>query len=1168
MDPRERARDDAAARTHALDVRRSFLVQAPAGSGKTGLLIQRMLALLAQVERPEQILAMTFTRKSAAEMRARVLAALDDAMSGVPVAVADAYSAQTRALALRVLAQDVRHDWQLLAHPARLKMLTIDAVAATFARQAPLTTRLGAMPAFIDDATAHYRQAVSAALADANADDPAWRPFLAHLDNDARAVVALLAQMLAKRDQWRLALPLGVADPALRDRLERALREEVEQALRTLTRRFPGPLVERLREHLRHAARHLMTLPEPATPDDGDGWGGRRLGVALAEIAEAGGLPPATTDALPLWRAMATWLLVKSEGRFREVFNKNAGFPPKASGDSDGNATAKAAMSAWVADARRDPGLAAALYAVHVLPPSRYGDDAWDFVAATLALLPQLAAHLQLVFARAGESDFTEATLRALSALGDAEKPGELLLATDLRLAHILVDEFQDTSWAHAELLGRLTAGWQPDDGRTLFVVGDPMQSIYRFRAAEVGIFLSAQAEGRVNDVPVDCLTLSRNFRSQAPVVDWVNGVFAQVLGSTSDATRGEVAYEPVLATRALADAPAPTVTLAHDAEDEARTVVAHVEQAQREGASEIAVLVRSRSHLGAILPALRRAGIRYVAVELEPLAARLATRDLLTLTRALLQPADMLAGLALLRAPWCALTLADLLVIGQAAQRSAVFAAIAAPEVLAVLSNDGAARLARLQRALAPALAARGRLPLVDRVRAAWIALGGPACGDGALDLAGADRYFTELAAHERGGDVPDWDAFVEAAGKLYAMPEHAPAGVVEVMTLHKAKGLEFDTVILPGLTRIAPKDDDPPLRWRLREREGGHRALLVAPLHARVGARQQPDPGFQYLRSLDAIEGVAELGRLLYVGCTRSKRRLHLVAVPAIKAATTKSPRCWADPPSRSAWARLAPALAATLSAQPPPESDDSGPAATAEDPWRACSAPPLERLPLAWGPPPLPAELPVPMLVTIDEDVPPYDWAQATAGAIGTVAHRLLARVAQEGLATWTIAHVDQQQHQVLAELAAEGLAREQRAAAAARVVAAVQRTLTDARGRWLFADRHEDAHSEYALAGAVGDRIEHVSLDRTFVAEGMRWIVDFKTGMHEGGDPRGFLDREVARYRPQLERYARIMQHLDTRPLMLALYFPLVEEGWRAWRYEPVPATAGGEPPLSG
>ena len=336
-------------------------------------------------------------------------------------------------------------------------------------------------------------------------------------------------------------------------------------------------------------------------------------------------------------------------------------------------------------------------------------------------------------------------------------------------------------------------------DGRTLFVVGDPMQSIYRFRAAEVGTSFGAGRGSRQRRAGRPPDTVAK-FPLASAGGRLVNGVFAQVLGSTSDATRGEVAYEPVLATRALADAPAPTVTLAHDAEDEARTVVAHVEQAQREGASEIAVLVRSRSHLGAILPALRRAGIRDVAVELEPLAARLATRDLLTLTRALLQPADMLAGLALLRAPWCALTLADLLVIGEAAQRSAVFAAIAAPEVLAVLSNDGAARLARLQRALAPALAARGRLPLVDRVRAAWIALGGPACGDGALDLAGADRYFTELAAHERGGDVPDWDAFVEAAGKLYAMPEHAPAGVVEAMTLHKAKGLESDTVNLPG--------------------------------------------------------------------------------------------------------------------------------------------------------------------------------------------------------------------------------------------------------------------------------------------------------------------------------------------------------------------------------
>jgi ATP-dependent exoDNAse (exonuclease V) beta subunit len=1164
------ARADAAARVRALDVRRSFLVQAPAGSGKTGLLIQRVLALLAEVERPEQILAMTFTRKAAAEMRERVLAALQEARAQTPVAPDDAHGAQTRALALRALAQDARRDWQLLAHPARLKMLTIDAVSAGFARQAPLTTGLGAMPAFVDDATAHYREAVVAALAVAEAADPAWRTFLAHLDNDATTVVGLLAQMLAKRDQWRLGPPLGGADPQLRADLERALRDETERALEALVRRFPRPLVARLRELMRHAVVQLEALRSTRDAAPLDAAGGASdsadddLVASLARIVEHGGLPPPVCDALPSWCALASWLLPKDKPRFRAGFNKNQGFPPKANGDGGRNAAAKAAMQDWVAEAGMDPGLAEALAAVRLLPPGRYDEDAWAFLAATLALLPQLALQLQLVFARTGESDFTEATLRALTALGDADAPEELLLATDLRLAHVLVDEFQDTSWVHAELLGRLTSGWSPDDGRTLFVVGDPMQSIYRFRAAEVGIFLAAQEQRHINGVPVECLTLVRNFRSQAPVVTWVNAVFAQVLGPTSDPLRGDVAYEPVLATHAAPGDPAPAVTLATDDEDEARAVVRHVQEAQREGAPDIAILVRARSHLTAILPALRRAAVPYVAVELEPLAERLATRDLLTLTRALTQPADMLAGLALLRAPWCALRLADLLPIAEAARCGAVLAAIADPAVVAQLTAAGAARVARVREALAPALAARGTLPLTDRVRAAWMALEGPACGEGDLDLDGANRYFAALAAHEHGGDVPDWAGFVEAAGKIFAVPSVPPTGGVQVMTLHRAKGLEFDTVILPGLARPPRGEEDPPLRWRLREHgDGAATRMLVAPLHARVGAKRQVDPVYAYLRSLDAVEGQAELGRLLYVGCTRAKRRLQLVAVPAIKEAKDRAPRQWAEPRKGSAWSRLAPPLAAALPPEPPPvdcgDGAGRGPDAPAAD---ASAAPPLLRIPDAWVGPALPPAIPVMDHPTaIAADAPVYDWAQRTAAAIGTVAHRLLAQVAAEGSTAWTEARIEAQTPRVLVELAAEGVERMRRPAAAARVLEAVRRTLADARGRWLLAADHRDGRSEWALAGAGAAGIEHVTLDRTFVAEGHRWIVDFKTSAHEGGDAHAFLEREVERYRPQLERYARIMHVLDPQPLMLALYFPLVEGGWRAWRYEPPARRAG-------
>ena len=135
----------------------------------------------------------------------------------------------------------------------------------------------------------------------------------------------------------------------------------------------------------------------------------------------------------------------------------------------------------------------------------------------------------------------------------------------------------------------------------------------------------------------------------------------------------------------------------------------------------------------------------------------------------------------------------------------------------------------------------------------------------------------------------------------------------------------------------------------------------------------------------------------------------------------------------------------------------------------------------------------------------------------------------------------------------ELANEGVDPALREHAAERVVEAMTRTLTDDRGQWILASGHEDARSEWALAARRADAVEHLTIDRTFVADGTRWIVDFKTGRHEGGDPGEFLDREEERYRGQLERYARLVRELDARPIRLALYFPLVDGGWREWAF---------------
>ena len=287
---------------------------------------------------------------------------------------------------------------------------------------------------------------------------------------------------------------------------------------------------------------------------------------------------------------------------------------------------------------------------------------------------------------------------------------------------------------------------------------------------------------------------------------------------------------------------------------------------------------------------------------------------------------------------------------------------------------------------------------------------------------------------------------------------------------------------------------------------------------------------------------EADAELARLLYVGCTRAKTRLHLTAV--LDVARSKDGAAeWKTPPARSALAKLWPVLGSQLPPPPdpvvtPPEIDKTSPLLSRLPLDYRRSAPP-ETLPLAGD------------TVGRDQTSREFDWAHATAAAIGTVAHRMLAQIGRDGLVAWNAERVAVSRRSIERQLAHEGVPRPEMTLAADAVVDVLARLQRDRRGRWLFDPMHAEAASERALAGDDGGRVVHVTLDRTFVAEGVRWIVDFKTGPHEGGEVGAFLDREVERYRDQLERYARIVRALDPRPIRLALYYPRVDDGWRAW-----------------
>jgi hypothetical protein len=168
-------------------------------------------------------------------------------------------------------------------------------------------------------------------------------------------------------------------------------------------------------------------------------------------------------------------------------------------------------------------------------------------------------------------------------------------------------------------------------------------------------------------------------------------------------------------------------------------------------------------------------------------------------------------------------------------------------------------------------------------------------------------------------------------------------------------------------------------------------------------------------------------------------------------------------------------------------------------------------------------------------------------------------VFAAIAADGVATWDEARVGRAAAWIGAELRSLGVGGDALAGAIADVQSAVRGLVDDARGRWLFAATHDDARSEWALAGVDGDAVVHVVLDRSFVADGVRWIVDFKTGGHEGADRDAFLDAERVRYAATMQRYARLVAALDPRPVRLGLYHPRLA-GWREWAFDPAATPA--------
>jgi ATP-dependent exoDNAse (exonuclease V) beta subunit len=1073
------AAPDQAARDRATDIARSVIVQAPAGSGKTTLLVERYLKLLAVVDKPEEILAITFTRKAAGEMATRVLDALKRAAAGTNASTS----------AMDALARSDALGWHLTRHPARLKIQTIDSLALSLTRGLPIASRLDPSLGLTENAEPHYARASAQLLLRLYEQGPLTEEiadFLRQCDNDAAKAERLLSTMLSKRDQWLDMVGSVVATHQNHpDQVAGVLRRGLERLNEAVIESFEAAIGPERRQTLEHLVRHAAT----------------RLGRQLESRSDH-------------YRLAGEILTTKADGLRKQV-TKREGF-------STDFPEEKSALLALIDDLRQEELTQLAASLRH-LPDERLSPATVERLVNVCVNLALANAELGAVFTEMGETDFTTLILNARTALGDSQAPTELALALDYRIHHMLVDEFQDTSVSQFQLFEKLLRGWTPGDGNTFFAVGDPMQSIYRFRDADVGLYYRAWNHG-IADLELEQVVLTSNFRAAAPLVGWTNHAFSRIMGSHQDPVLGQIAYSPAIPTRAAqaADPVTAPVRLRQldDPAGQVEDIVAEIGRLLNETDGSIALLVRSRGQLTDLIRALRAHGIGWRANDIDPLLDRPAVRDLLALIGALADPYDRLSWLALLRAPFVGLTLGDLQHLAHIDDFPGLLGAVRDGTVDTVLSDDGTVRLAKLAQLWPANPVLVDELPVRSVVETLWLKLGGADAYDDPASLTHAARALELLET--LGARELSIEALKQAGQSLYAAD--LSESRLEILTIHKAKGLEFDHVLLPFLERTTRSNEAELLLWR------------ALPEGLLMGVKDDDGP-FEWLARENRFREKHERQRLFYVACTRARRSLTLF---------TCADR---SPPDTAMLSMLWPQLEAgdlgelrldrPRSEQAPVQPDFF---AEAEADGPTPEPPSFRRLTAAhrWHPPAAPDWQ---GLLVADTPQPADPLEARVEVVLGIVVHRALESLAASGPPDDIGAYLTQQRPVFDALAAEHDLSLEDQHQVVGTAMSQLARVLEHPEGRWLLTPR-PDARAEFALTGLIDGEIRNLVIDRTFVepATGERWVVDFKTAIPPPDVPEEvFLSTEISRYRPQLERYGRAAALLFEQPVRLALYF---------------------------